>query len=274
MKKKLVVCDIDNTLIVKHQTLTARAKAVIDQIRKQGVYFGIASGRSMVEVNRMIHTWGFEDLDLLIGLNGSVLWDGITKQQQEYFIMKKETIKKVITLMSQFPTTNILMYRDNQLLCTEDDEMVHLSVASSKMEVVKVKSVAEFYEEDRAKIMFRVEEETMPEIEAYFAQHQSEEYRAFKTQSTLVEFSDSRVSKAYTLKKFCETHRIAMEEVIAFGDTSNDNDLLLASGWGVCMLNGSEDTKAIADEITEKTCEDDGWAAYMEEHFLKKGSAK
>lgn len=268
MEKKVVICDIDNTLIVKHQTLTPRAKAVIDTLREHGVYFGIASGRSMVEVKRMIQSWGYDNLDILIGLNGSALWDGVVQKQYEYFIMKKAWIKEIITVMSAYAVSNILMYKGNQLLCTHLDDMARLSADASKMEAVQVSDISEFYREDNAKIMFRVQEEDMGMIEAYFREHPSEHYRAFKTQTTLLEFSDLRVSKAYTLRKFCDMHNIAMEEVIAFGDTSNDNDMLAASGWGVCMCNGSEDTKQIADEISAKPCDEDGWADYMETRFL------
>lgn len=30
---------------------------------------------------------------------------------------------------------------------------------------------------------------------------------------------------------------------MAFGDTSNDNDMLKVAGCGVCMINGTDDTK-------------------------------
>ena len=268
MDKKLVIADIDDTLIVKHETLTPRAKNMINTLHEHQVYFGIASGRSLEEVKRMVHSWGFEDLEILISLNGSVLWDGIEKKRYEYFIMKKEWIKEVVEIMSHYQTLNILMYRNDQLLCTEVEELAQMSAKASKMEMVKV-DVSQLYQEDNAKIMFRVKEEDMAEIEQYFQGHPEKEYRAFKTQPNLLEFSDARVSKAYTLKKFCEHHDIKMEEVIAFGDTSNDNDLLEASGWGVCLKNGSEDTKQIADEITEKPCDEDGWADYMEHHFFQ-----
>lgn len=268
MRKRLVICDIDNTLVVKHQTLTPRARNVIETIRKQGVYFGIASGRSMVEVKRMVQSWGLGDLDILIGLNGSALWDGVNQKEYEYFILPKAWIKEIIDCMAQYPTTNTLMYKGNDLLCTEMDELVQLSATASKMNPVKVSDLSDFYREDNAKIMFRVKEEDMEQIEAYFAKQPRDRYRAFKTQATLLEFSDARVSKAYTLRKFCEFHQINMEDVIAFGDTSNDNDMLVASGLGVCMQNGSEDTKRIADVITELPCDEDGWADYMEHHFL------
>lgn len=268
MDKKVVICDIDGTLVVKHTDLTARARAVIEALRKHNIYFGIASGRSMEQVKRMVQSWGFEDLDILIGFNGSLLWDGINKEEHDYFILKKEYIKEIIEVMAQFTTSNTLIYRGNQMLCSQLDEMTEVSTASSQMVAVKVDSLADFYSEDNAKIMFRVHEEDMPEIEAYFDSHPSEHFRAFKTQSSLLEFSDRRVSKAYTLQKFCDVHKINMSEVISFGDTSNDNDLLQASGWGVCLQNGSDDTKEIADEITDKPCDEDGWADYMEERFL------
>lgn len=268
MDKKLVICDIDDTLIVKHQILTARAKAVIEQLRERRVYFGIASGRSMVEIRRMVDTWGLFDLDIMIGLNGSVLWDGIDKREHAYFILKKQWIQEILAEMEPFPVSNILMYKGNQLLCTKLDEMACRSANAAKMEAVKVASLEEFYKEDNAKIMFRVREQDMARIEEHFQDAKNKPYRAFKTQSTLLEFSDKRVSKAYTLQKFCELHKIDLKDVIAFGDTSNDNDLLMASGWGVCMQNGSEDTKRIADEVTAKPCDEDGWAEYMETRFL------
>ena len=55
MKKKLVVCDIDSTLIVKYQPLSDRAKAVINELKRRGIYFGIASGRTLEEIRSMMN---------------------------------------------------------------------------------------------------------------------------------------------------------------------------------------------------------------------------
>ena len=85
----------------------------------------------------------------------------------------------------------------------------------------------------------------------------------------MIEFGDKNIKKACALEKFCEYNNISLEDVIAFGDTTNDNDLLEISGTGVCMLNGSDDTKTIADAITDLPCAEDGWADYIEKHILK-----
>ena len=61
-----------------------------------------------------------------------------------------------------------------------------------------------------------------------------------------------------------------MENVAAFGDTTNDNEMLEVSGLGVCMINGSDDTKAVADDITLKSNNEDGVGDYLRTHFLDK----
>ncbi|MPM62035.1 Phosphatase YwpJ [bioreactor metagenome] len=84
----------------------------------------------------------------------------------------------------------------------------------------------------------------------------------------MLEFSDRRVSKAVALEQFCLINQLPLSKVVAFGDMSNDNEMLECSGWGVCMINGSDDTKAIAQDITEFSNDEDGFAHYMEKHYL------
>ena len=56
---------------------------------------------------------------------------------------------------------------------------------------------------------------------------------------------------------------------MTFGDTTNDNTMLEAF-YGVAMKNATEDTKAIAREITEYTAEEDGFARYLEDNILNR----
>lgn len=265
---KLVICDIDSTLIVKHQTLTPRAHKVIDTLLDKGIYFGIASGRPLYQIRDSIHSWGFEDFNIIIGMNGSSLWDSLQKKESEYYLMKKEWIKEIMDMMSQYEC-NPSIYLDHAQIFQKNDETAQLYASRSNLPVKIISDPKVFYQNETAKIMFRVEEEDMPKIEKWIQEHSELPYTGFKTQPDLIEFCDKRVNKAFALKKFCEMNRLSLQEVIAFGDTSNDNEMIEAAGFGVCMANGSEDTKMIADAITDKCCDDDGWADYMENHFLK-----
>lgn len=77
MKKniRLVICDIDSTLVTTERELTPRTRDVIHQLHAQGIYFGIASGRPLDELAKKAELWGIHyAFDILIGMNGSELW--------------------------------------------------------------------------------------------------------------------------------------------------------------------------------------------------------
>ena len=248
--------------------MTPRTRDVINQLHAQGIYFGIASGRPLDELAKKAELWGIHyAFDILIGMNGSELWDNLHQKEYSYFKMKKDWIQETMNLMKPFDS-NCFIYRDDCLLCERDDAHTRKSALTSDKRMVVVDALSVMYEQENAKIMYRVKEADVDEIEQYLKEHPSPYYKGFKTQPTLIEFADQRVSKAYALKKFCEFNKIPPEKVVAFGDTTNDNDMLQYSGLGVCMSNGSDDTKAIADDITKCSNDEDGFAQYMEENFL------
>ncbi len=264
MKKniKFVVCDIDNTLIVPHASLSKPAKKIIELLRAKGILFGLASGRPLEDLDFMIENWSI-DVDMMIGMNGSSLRDCRTNQEYSYYMMKPEWIKETIDLMKPFHG-NPIIYEPGVVVCVKEDEMVQVSASSSNRKVKKVDDISYLYRTENAKIMFRVPENEMADVEAYFKAHPVQSgYEGFKTQSTLYEFANKHTNKGFALKKYCELKQIPAYQVMAFGDTSNDNSMLAYSGLGVCMKNGSQDTKSVADIITKKPCDQDGWADFM-----------
>jgi len=73
-----------------------------------------------------------------------------------------------------------------------------------------------------------------------------------------VEVLNKEVSKGYGLELLCESLKVGLNECIAFGDGDNDVEFIEKSGLGIAMKNARETAKAVADEITEQTNENDG----------------
>lgn len=268
-KVSLVICDIDNTLVGHDKILKSKTKQAIDQLKEKGIYFGIASGRPLDEVMLNAKKWGFDqNFDVVIGMNGADLWDGLHDEVHEYFRLEPSSIQEIYEKMMPF-NANPYIYRDGKILCGHRSEVMEASAKRANKELVSLEdNIEDLWSEGNAKIMFRVKEGGMEPIEKFIQKNPSAIYNGFKTQPTVVEFAPKETSKAYALRKFCEINNISLDEVIAFGDTTNDNEMLKEAGLGVCLLNGSDDTKAIADEITEKTCEEDGFADYVLKHIL------
>lgn len=265
--KKLILCDVDSTLTVHHQPVTPRTRDAILALQEKGYGFGLASGRPVDSLRTMMKSWGIDHADILIGLNGAALWNGNDDTYEEYFLLKKEWLKEIVELMEPFHCL-VFKHVPGGMVCTWADENIIVSSELTNRTYRITEDMSEFYNEETPLLLFRTTEEKMPEIEQYLEQHPSEHYYAFKTQVDLLEFGDKNIRKSYALEKFCEKTGFDINDVVAFGDTTNDNDLLEMAGTGVCMLNGSEDTKAIADVITDEACEDDGWAKFIEKNYL------
>lgn len=266
---RLILCDIDGTLAVTGQPLSDRTRDVLNRLHDHGIMIGIASGRSVPQQLKYVaKRWNLDwEFDLLIGMNGCEMWDEHKQAFSNHMLLKKEWIKEIIDLMEPFDL-NPFMYYHDVMLCLREDEAILKSSQRNEVKVQMAKDLSEFYAEENGKIMFRMKPEQMPEIEAYVEQHASPYYHGFKTQRNLIEFADRRISKAVAMLSYCKENNLSIDQVMAFGDMSNDKEMLKEAGWGVCLLNGADDTKACADEITEKTCADDGFADYVEKNIL------
>ena len=271
---RLVLCDIDGTLYDWDRILSPRTIADINRIHEEGYAFGIASGRPYEELIHYAEDWGFSfPFDIIIGLNGAELYIERTRKLYSYYKLSRETLKKTMEVMSRFEA-NPFMYWHGKLLAVKMDAMIIKSSKTSQREIVIAKDPSELYAEENVKIMFRMSEEETARAEAWLAEHPDPDYAAFKTQSTLIEFMDPRLSKGFAIREMQKLGEYEPHEVLAFGDTTNDNSMLEEAGWGVCLANGSDDTKACADDVTRYSCRDDGFADYLESWLFREESGK
>jgi HAD superfamily hydrolase (TIGR01484 family) len=66
-----------------------------------------------------------------------------------------------------------------------------------------------------------------------------------------LEISAKGISKESGVREACRRLSVAMEDVMAIGDSENDRNLLLAAGLGVAMDNSDDGIKAIAGACTD-----------------------
>ena len=70
-------------------------------------------------------------------------------------------------------------------------------------------------------------------------------------QHTIVngEVLNRQFDKGKAVVRVCEYLHIPVEDTIAFGDSMNDKEMMETAGYSVCMENGSDTLKKLADEI-------------------------
>lgn len=268
---KMIVADIDGTLTNINRVLTPKTKEVIQRLKNHNVEFALASGRPVDEIEYLVERWGCEQgfFTYYIGMNGGELKDFNDQKSEAFFKIEPEHIKEILEIMAPFDINPCVYYHGN-VLCKRIDERVQLSINRTKKKAIVYQDVSELYAEPNAKVLFRLDPTLMDECEAYAKKHPSPYWNIFRTGPFCLEFGDSRINKAYPLSIIAKKYGYTFDQMIAFGDTSNDNEMMQAVGWSVCMANGTVDTKKLSNDITRLTANEDGLAIYIEEHILNK----
>ena len=84
-----------------------------------------------------------------------------------------------------------------------------------------------------------------------------------------MEVGGKNTSKAQALLHLMEQWQLSREQVMAFGDSENDLEMLSMAGTGVAMANAEETVRRVADLAAESN-DRDGVAKVIED--LLKGS--
>ena len=178
-------------------------------------------------------------------------------------------MKEIIQKMSPLKL-NSMIYEGDHMVALYFDELINASMKRNNIEVIITDG-----DRDRLcinknyNVLFRFDEKRTDEV-AEFASHlDCERYHGIMTSPGIIEFMDPRVNKGLAVHKYSERNNIPINEIMAFGDMDNDKEMLKEAGWGVCLLNGSDISKSMADDITEYPCTEDGMGRYLEKWVLK-----
>ena len=83
-----------------------------------------------------------------------------------------------------------------------------------------------------------------------------------------LELINRKFNKGTAVRKVCEYLQIPVSDSVGFGDSMNDKEMLETAGLSICMENGSEAVKRIADEVCPKVTEDGIWKAFQKHHLM------
>ncbi|MCR5282270.1 MAG: HAD family hydrolase [Lachnospiraceae bacterium] len=271
---KAVVTDIDKTLTKKGGDLPAVTIQAFQKLHEQGIKVGLATGReidSTIRNQGMKWGLGFE-FDFVIGMNGGALYNLRTDTTWEVPFMSSEHVYEIMIWMKPL----IEKYKfavnaeggNNRSVMYLQGELVTFEKRHGYALIDKTGDYEGFCKEPTFKILFRAKPEQEVEVRTRFLSKFNETDQLIGTYPGTVEAMPKGFDKGTTLKKYAQEEGIDLSEIIAFGDSENDNSLLKMAGWGVCLKDGSVDTKECADDITEYSYLDAGVGRYLYDHYI------
>lgn len=274
---KMVVVDLDGTLLNSKKQVSKRNAEVINKIHNEkGVQFVIATGRNINDISQVIEAIGDTINKYIIASNGAIIKDNV---KDEYVLKKyldKTEVLEVIDAYREQNLRGLVHTYDGQL--TEENAKVEIGT-----KVGLVQDLKKYYLENdvstTSMLTLHGEEKDLREMEekikVSFRELDSTgicdlavemEKGTYKTKYIDIMKKDS--TKANAIEILADYLHINKEEIIVMGDGANDISMFEVAGHKVAMGNANEELKKKADYITTDNNQD-GVAEALEKIFYE-----
>lgn len=275
---KLIVIDIDGTLLDPQRLITPRTHAAIQAARQQGIIVTLATGRRYAGTAPIADELGI-DIPLVL-CDGAIIIEhphrnilfsqlldpALAQRAVEIFV--RHNIQPVIHHIKagveeawagphEFDTPWTQRYFE--IWPDNTRRLPHAMLCTGQPESLRVVAFAPLENIQRLSL-------DVAELACSWNIVPLGNYGC----SELVVMNPA-CTKASGVKALAQHFGIPLEEVMALGDNNNDVDMLREVGWGVAMGQAEEHVKAAAHTITASNAED-GAALAIERYALKNGT--
>jgi Cof subfamily protein (haloacid dehalogenase superfamily) len=275
--------DIDCTLSTKDGMLPEPNYHAIEMLHQHGVLVGLATGRELTD--RMLqfgNHWKLDfEFDFLIGMNGGMIWDLKSRKMESMNLMNTNEMLQILewlmpVIRKYHAAVNCEGGKNRSCMNFEPYAEGYYQRHGEYLKDAG-DDPSEMADEPAYKILFRTDLQGDKELRNRFNDNGDlcRKWQMIETYPGTMEVMQKGISKGRGLRRYAEEYGLDLNHVIAFGDNENDLDLLTTAGWGVCLKDGSDQIKYIADDITDYNCMEGGVGRYLEKHyFLPKGYIK
>ena len=271
---RLITLDLDGTLLNSKKELSPENAAALQWAADQGIEIVPTTGRFYGGMPEIIRNLPY--LHYAITINGAQVYDvrnnvGIAKAE-----IPVERAVALMTYLDQFPVIYDC-FMDNwgwmtRSLQEQADEFAPNEHYAKMLKELRtpVDELKAFLTErghDIQKCQFfakdmELRSRMMVEIPQLFP-----DMIVSSAVVNNVEINDKNAHKGNAILQLAAHLGLDRSQILAFGDGSNDITMLQEAGIGVCMENGLDAVKAVADYITD-SCDNDGVAKAIY-HFCK-----
>ena len=271
---KLVVIDIDGTLLNPQKQITRRTHAAIQAARAESIIVTLATARRYGNTKPVADELG---IDIpLITYDGALLMHHPRREVVHAHPLAADIAQQAVNILSQYHVQPIVHQMNENVEETwsglEAFDNPELAGYFAVFPDVYRLSYDELCQDkpDPLRVVGFAQEKTIAQVVPDVARLDCAWYTIKRGSYGCAEICvmDTLCSKASGVIALARHLGIPLEQVMALGDNINDVEMLQAVGWGVAMGQSSETVRSIAHAVTTSNAED-GVAVAIERYALR-----
>ncbi len=244
-KVKMVVSDMDGTLLNSNHEVSTRFFELFEILKERNILFTAASGRQYHSIVDKLHT--IKNDILVIAENGAY----VVHREEELLstpLPKDERAKVLNTLKNVSNVHPVLCGKKSAYLTDQSEDFVDLlkqyysefTIVEDLNQVeAEILKVAIYHFENSEKFIY-------PHVKDL-----ESDLKVKVSGANWVDISSPNANKGFALEKMQQRFGISPEETMVFGDYNNDLEMLGKAKYSFAMENAHENVLKVAKYRTE-----------------------
>lgn len=263
MTVRLVLTDVDGTLVNQEKELTEGAIAAVRRLGEAGILFAVTSGRPPQGMAMLI-----EPLDIrtpIAAFNGGVIADRDLKVIEQR-VLPDELVGPIIEELSSHELSVWLYRGADWYVLDRAGPHVDREAATVRFEPTVVDSY-DGLDSGVAKLVgVSDDHDAVAAGSSAVGDRFGERVSSSRSQPYYVDVTHPDANKGYVARYLADHYSLSSDEIATIGDGPNDVLMFTQSGLSIAMGNASPEVQRAARRVS-KSNEDEGFA-YALEHFI------
>ena len=244
MKYKIISMDFDGTLLTSDKKVTKNTKDILIKYKNEGYYIVGVTARNFSSVKSVCDTSIFNFIILNNGAN-------IYNVKEDFIIslgdLNTNLVEKITNYFSNIASEIDYCGLNYYYSCRENNNPYILKINSYKQINEPIVRMNIFLKDSNLDYTSYINyiKNNYTDLEAFIMTDTD-----IKNGKKWIAINQAEIDKFETLKKLCNNLKVNTDEVIFFGDSSNDIKIINNVGMGVAMENALNIVKEKAKTVT------------------------
>lgn len=263
---RMVISDVDGTLVNAQKELTERNKQAVSQLRDAGIQFTLVSSRPPYGLTSLIR-----DLQLdqpVMAFSGGTLASPEGKSLQTYFL-PEDLIPNMLDCLARYQLSPRLYTADRWLIQNTDQPHAQDETRTIETEPTIVSDFTPYF--PHALKLTGVSDDPAAVRDGQQALQKLLGGRAsvLCSQPYYLDITHRLANKGHAVATLAQSRGIPQSNIAVIGDMPTDVPMFGEAGLSIAMGNASDEVKREADYVTENN-DQDGFAKAMTRFILNR----
>lgn len=263
MNIKLVVSDVDGTLLNSRHELTDFTRITLLALQASGIQFTLATGKLLSSVSDIVQSLNLDQPQILA--NGALVQQIDGKVLHE-IALPRQNFSALLDFI-QRSGLDYALYTPDQVFVPRHSQNTTLVVEYNDPQPIEIGKM-DLADKTFCKIIVleRNDADALDRLGQALNEKFGDSIKARRSVPGMLEVFNVQTSKAVAVQKVASYLSLSLSEVMVIGDSYNDMDMFNVAGLAVAMGNAPDEVKKAA-HITIGTHDEDGLARYIAQKF-------